>query len=149
MHEIHQSVVVPYTAEQMFNLVNDVERYPAFLPWCYAAAVLSSKPGVLRARVSVRKAKFDYSFTTDNYLTSPNRLEMRLVDGPFKRFGGAWRFDASALGCRVSLDLEYEFLNRLSSLALAPIFKSIAGSLVVSFRNRADQLYGATPADSD
>ena len=142
MFEIHQSAVVPYRAAQMFELVNAIESYPQFLPWCYAATVLASTPTVVRARIAVRKAKFDYAFTTDNSLEPPSRLAMRLIEGPFKTFNGEWRFDENALGCRVSLDLEYEFANRLSSFALAPIFKVIANSLVESFKARADQVYG-------
>lgn len=142
MFEIHQSALVQYRAAQMFKLVNAIESYPQFLPWCYAATVLASTPAVVRARIAVRKANFDYAFTTDNSLEPPSRLAMRLVEGPFKTFNGEWRFDENVLGCRVSLDLEYEFANRLSSFALAPVFKVIASSLVESFKARADQLYG-------
>ena len=144
MFEIHQSAITPHTASQMFELVNDVERYPLFLPWCHAATVLARSPTVVRARIAIRKAKLDYEFTTDNHLTAPHRLEMCLVEGPFKRLNGAWRFEENVLGCRVALDLEYEFANRIASLALAPIFKAIAGSLVESFKARAAELHGQT-----
>jgi ribosome-associated toxin RatA of RatAB toxin-antitoxin module len=142
MPEIHQSALVPYSPAQMFELVNDVARYPEFMPWCEAAVVVDSRPAVTRAALTVRKGRVHYSFTTDNALDPPRQLEMRLVDGPFKRLYGVWRFAENPFGTRVSLDLEFEFPNKIIGAALAPVFKAVTSSLVDSFKRRAEQLYG-------
>src|SRR5262245_17237912 len=105
MSEIHQSTVVGFSAAQMFALVNDVEQYPAFLPWCEKAECLVASPASVRARLTVAKGGLRYSFTTDNRLEPPHRLELNLVDGPFRRLQGVWSFSDTPLGCRVTLDL--------------------------------------------
>ena len=142
MAEIRQSAIVGYSAEQMFSLVDDVARYPEFLPWCEKAELLAQTDDTLRARLSVAKGKLRYAFTTDNVRSRPNTIEMRLVDGPFKRLHGVWRFSDTPLGCKVSLELEFEFASRIIALSLSPVFKAITGSLVNSFKQRADALNG-------
>lgn len=142
MSEVHESAVVAYSAAQMFALVNDFAEYPTFLPWCQKAECLSQSPVVVRARLTVSKGRFHYTFTTDNQLQPPSRLEMQLVDGPFKRLYGLWSFADNPLGCEVSLDLEFEFANRILATALSPLFKAVTGSLINSFKLRAEALYG-------
>ncbi len=142
MAEVHQSAIVAFSAAQMFALVNDVSRYPEFLPWCEKAECLAQTLDTMRARLTVAKGRLRYVFTTDNRQTPFLQLEMRLVDGPFKRLHGVWRFVDNPLGSRVSLDLEFEFANRILAAALSPLFKTITGSLVNSFKQRADDLYG-------
>lgn len=142
MPEIHQSTVVAYSATQMFQLVDNVEAYPRFLPWCERAEVLSRSTDVVRARLLVRKSRLHYEFTTDNYPQPPHRLELRLVDGPFKRLRGMWGFIDNALGSRVSLDLEFEFSSRLLAATLSPLFKAVTGSMVEAFKTRAVAVYG-------
>ena len=126
----------------MYALVDDVPRYPEFLPWCVKAEVLAQTEATMRARVSVAKGALSYSFTTDNVRRPPESIEMTLVDGPFKRLQGAWRFVDTPLGCKVSLALEFEFANRLLALTLSPLFKAVTGSMVASFRQRAEALHG-------
>lgn len=142
MAEIRQSALVAYSAEQMFELVDDVARYPEFLPWCARAEVLAQEANAVRARLSVARGKLRYAFTTDNLRTRPTRIEMRLVDGPFRRLQGVWRFADTPLGCKVSLELEFEFASRILALTLSPVFKVITGSLVNSFKQRAEALHG-------
>ncbi len=144
MAEIHQASIVPFNAAQMFGLVNGVARYGEFLPWCERAEVLSESDTAMRARLFVRKGKLHYMFTTDNRLQPPYRIEMTLVDGPFKRLHGTWRFEDNPLGCRVCFDLDYEFASKLLGLTLSPLFKAVTGSLVQSFKDRARQLYGGS-----
>ncbi len=144
MAEIRQSAIVAYSAEQMFSLVDDVARYPEFLPWCEKAELLADTDTTLRARLSVAKGKLRYAFTTDNVRTRPNTIEMKLVDGPFKHLHGVWRFTDTPLGCKVSLELEFEFASRIIALSLSPVFKAITGSLVNSFKQRAESLHGRT-----
>jgi ribosome-associated toxin RatA of RatAB toxin-antitoxin module len=140
---IQRSAVVPHSPEQMFDLVNDVESYPAFLPWCRSARVLSSRQGEVRARVEMAKGALHRTFTTRNELEPPRRIRIRLEDGPFNRLEGDWQFEpAAGGGCRVSLDMEYEFAGRMLSAVIGPIFNQIAASLVDAFVRRADSLYG-------
>lgn len=126
----------------MFALVNDVGQYPAFLPWCEKAECLAATPTTMRARLTVAKGRLRYTFTTDNQLHPPHRLELQLVDGPFRRLHGVWRFDDTPLGCKVTLNLQFEFASRLLAATLSPLFKAVTGSLVGSFRKRAEALYG-------
>jgi ribosome-associated toxin RatA of RatAB toxin-antitoxin module len=139
---IQRSAEVTYSAEQMFELVNDVASYPKFLPWCREARVLASGDGWVRARVAMAKGALQHAFTTRNELEWGRRIRIRLEDGPFKRLEGDWRFEPTQRGCRVSLDLEFEFAGRMLSAVLGPVFNQIASTLVDSFVRRADEVYG-------
>lgn len=144
MPRIQRSAVVPYSPEQMFDLVNDIESYPRFLPWCRSARLLSSGDGWVRARIEMAKGALHRSFTTRNTLERGRRIRIRLEDGPFSRLEGDWHFDpAAAGGCRVSLDLEFEFAGRMLSRVVGPIFNQIASTLVDSFVRRAHDVYRA------
>jgi ribosome-associated toxin RatA of RatAB toxin-antitoxin module len=128
----------------MFDLVNDIESYPRFLPWCRSARTLSSGDGWVRARIEMAKGALHRSFTTRNTLERGRRIRIRLEDGPFSRLEGDWHFDPSPEGgCRVSLDLEFEFAGRMLSRVLGPIFNQIASTLVDSFVRRAHDVYRA------
>ncbi len=141
MPEIHQSTVVGYSATQMFDLVDKIEDYPQFVPWCESAVVVTRNATAVRACLAVRKGALHYTFTTDNYLQPPDQLELRLVDGPFKHLAGMWRFVDNAVGSRVSLDLKFEFSNRLLAVTLSPLFKAVTGSMVDAFKRRAAIVY--------
>lgn len=144
---IQRSAVVPYTAEQMFDLVNDVPAYPEFLPFCRAAAVLTQSSHEIKARLELAKGALHKSFTTRNQLDPPRRIEMHLLDGPFKRLHGTWSFAREGeRRTRVALDLEFEFSNRLMGLALGPVFHQLANSMVDAFVQRAQVLYGLSHA---
>ena len=142
MPVINQSELVPYTAEEMFALVASFEDYPVFLPWCERSWVVSREGAVTRAGMAVRKGKIHYSFLTDNTAEAPQRLDVRLAEGPFRKLVGGWTFAPNALGCRVTLSLDFEFENRLVGAALSPLFKLMTNSLVNSFRERAGVVYG-------
>ncbi|MBI4693782.1 MAG: type II toxin-antitoxin system RatA family toxin [Gammaproteobacteria bacterium] len=142
MSAIHQTEFVPYSPEQMFGLVADVDAYPSFLPWCVGASQVAYGEDRVRATLKVAKGKIGYTFTTDNVLAPGKRIEMRLANGPFKRLHGTWRFDPMPTGCRVTLDMEFEFTNRLVAAALSPLFKAMTSQLVASFRHRAQAIYG-------
>jgi len=144
MPKITRSALVSHTPEQMFELVNDFARYPEFLPWCGAARVLETTETTIVGELSIQKGSIRQSFATKNTLTPPERIDLSLVDGPFKSLSGHWRFEAVGdSACRVSLDLEFEFAGRLIAMAIGAIFSQIAGSLVDAFCDRADQLYGS------
>ncbi|MBS0001733.1 MAG: type II toxin-antitoxin system RatA family toxin [Thioalkalivibrio sp.] len=140
---IQRSAWVPYSAEQMFDLVNDVDSYPEFLPHCRAARVLESREDRVKATIELATGALHKSFTTMNHLEYPQRIEMRLVQGPFQRLHGSWTFSREAgRGTRVGLDLEFEFAGRLMALAIGPIFHHVANSLVDAFVQRAREVYG-------
>ncbi|MGV6859476.1 MAG: type II toxin-antitoxin system RatA family toxin [bacterium] len=144
MAQINRSAIVPYSPMDMFTLVDDVPRYPEFLPWCTGATEHERDEDCVKATVELSKGKLKKSFTTLNRLHRNKMIEMRLVDGPFKQLEGFWRFDPLKEGdaCKVSLDLEFEFSSRIVAIAIGPVFTGVASSLVDSFVNRAKLVYG-------
>ncbi|MCK9532526.1 MAG: type II toxin-antitoxin system RatA family toxin [Gammaproteobacteria bacterium] len=140
---VQKSAIVPYSASEMFVLVDDVDAYPQFLPWCSGARVHSRTEDEVHATVEIAHGALHKSFSTRNRLQAGKMIEMRLVDGPFRRLEGFWRFDALGdKACKVSLDLEFEFSSRIIGMALGPVFSQITSTFVDSFRRRAEQVYG-------
>ncbi len=143
MTSISKSALVPYSPAQMFALVDAIEVYPEFLPWCRATKVLSRTDDEVRATIELSKGGVEKAFTTCNRNQKNKMIEMRLVEGPFKRLEGYWRFDALGdEGCKVSFDLEFEFASRMLDMVVGPVFSQIANSLVDSFHKRAVEVYG-------
>lgn len=143
MSTINKHALVAYSASEMYELVNDIDSYHQFLPWCGGSSVLSRDEDVVRATVEIAHGSLRKSFTTRNLVQPGKMIEMRLEEGPFKRLEGFWRFDPlGERACKVSLDLDYEFSNRLISMALGPVFSQIANTLVDSFCKRAVEVYG-------
>ena len=127
----------------MYELVADAESYPAFLPWCRSINILSREDDEVVGTVELVKGPVHKSFTTVNRLVKGDRIDMELVEGPFKHLHGVWRFQPIGdQGCRVSLDLEFEFSNRLLGMSFGPLFGQMAGSLVDAFTQRANSVYG-------
>lgn len=146
---IIKSQIVPFSAKQMYALVNDVEKYPLFLPWCPRTELVETREDYMKATVHFAKGAFQKSFTTLNKLIPHERIEMRLVEGPFKKLEGLWSFEELKEKCRVSLHLSFEFNNKLLALALGPIFSQMANSMVSTFSSRANKIYGSLiPFDS-
>ena len=131
----------PFTPKQMYTLVNDVASYPSFLPWCAGTVVLFHDGDVMRARLKVKKGRFDYAFTTENRLQSDRGIDIQLIEGPFTKLHGQWRFEAADGGCLVTLEFEFEFAGRILGAALTAAFKPIADSMVEAFRKRAYDVY--------
>lgn len=145
MPAVSRNALVPYSNAQMFGLVDDIESYSHFLPWCRSSRVLSRDADEVRATLEVAAAGFNKSFTTCNRLQPGKMIEMRLVEGPFKHLQGFWRFDAlSPEACKVSLDLEFEFDSGLVAMALSPVFSQIANGLMDAFLKRAGVVYGGS-----
>ncbi len=145
MATVSRSALVPYSPQQMFDLVNDVEHYPEFLQWCESTEVLEDKPDEMLARLHLAFGGLKKSFTTRNRLQPGKMIEIRLVDGPFHHLEGFWRFNPLADGgaCKVVLDMEFDFSTPLVKFAFGPVFTQIANSLVDSFTKRARDVYGA------
>lgn len=144
MPTISRQALVPYSPQEMFALVGDVETYPDFLPWCTQARVDSRDEDTVRATIELSKGSLRKTFTTCNRLQKDKMIEMRLVEGPFRRLEGFWRFDALKGGeaTKVSLDLDFEFSNRLMGMAIGPVFNQVANTLVDAFVVRAREVYG-------
>jgi ribosome-associated toxin RatA of RatAB toxin-antitoxin module len=139
---VERSALVNYSAQQMFDLVNDIEAYPQFMDGCVAATILNRGDDWLEARLTLNKAGVNQSFVTRNQLQAPHSMTMNLVDGPFKYLRGVWRF--SPLGeaaCKVSFELEFEMQNRLLGLALGKVFEAAGSKQVDSLCARARALY--------
>lgn len=143
MAQVNKSALVPFSAEQMYKLVENVDEYHTFLPWCSASKQLERKDNVIVGTVTISKGGVNKAFTTRNTLHDSKLIEIALVDGPFKRLDGFWRFDAlKENACKVSLELEYEFSSRLLSLVVGPVFNQVANTMVDSFVKQARVAYG-------
>ncbi|MBR9865863.1 MAG: type II toxin-antitoxin system RatA family toxin [Oceanospirillales bacterium] len=143
MTQVDRSALVLHTAEQMFDLVNDVESYPQFLPWCSGTTLIESTDETMQASLRVAKAGLKYSFTTRNELKRPEMIRIELVEGPFSSLSGLWTFKPlSDEACKVSLSLQFDFSGKLASLAMSKVFNQMATTMVDAFVNRADQVYG-------
>jgi ribosome-associated toxin RatA of RatAB toxin-antitoxin module len=142
MKRISRSAIVEHSAEEMFALVDDIESYPRFLPWCSAAKVEERTPTGARATLTVGMRGLRQSFTTQNEIRPGEAMEMRLLKGPFRRFAAAWRFKPlSAEACSVEFTLEYEMAGALARI-LEPLFDHIADTMVDAFTRRAGEVYG-------
>ena len=127
----------------MFKLVDDIAAYPSFLPWCKSTEIFKRDDEEVEASIELAKAGIHKSFTTRNRLHKYETIELSLVDGPFQHLEGCWRFETlNTSACKVSLNIEFEFSNKLLSLSLGPVFSQICNSLVNAFVNRAQQVYG-------
>jgi len=146
MKTVHKSVLIWYSAEEMFALVTDVARYPEFLPWCDRAAVLEQDAQGMKAEVGIAFGGIHQTFTTRNDHVPGRKVAMKLVDGPFSRLDGHWNFtpvgSEEQRACKVELDLHYSFKNAALAALVGPVFDRIAGSLVDAFVKRAEQVYG-------
>ena len=142
MTVVKRMAFVPFSAAQMFDLVNDVLAYPDFLPWCASSEILQQEPARIRARLRLKKGPLDASFTTDNRLVPGRAIALALVDGPFSRLQGQWHFEPADGGSVVRLEMEFQFRGKLLGKVFATAFKPIADSLVEAFRIRAYAVYG-------
>ncbi|MCZ6804632.1 MAG: type II toxin-antitoxin system RatA family toxin [Proteobacteria bacterium] len=143
MTKISKRANVAYSANQMFALVNDIKSYPDFLPWCSGTNVLEDNGDSLIASVSISLGKITQTFTTANTIQPDTSINMKLVKGPFKEMNGHWQFhDDANGGCSVSLNMQFEFKNRLLKHTFGTAFKKITDSLVDAFIERARVVYG-------
>ncbi len=145
--EISRHIQVPYSAAQMFALVNDVAAYPQFLPWCDSARVLRVEGDDMDARIGMKLGAFHKSFATRNHNEPGKKIVVSLLDGPFKSLNGHWSFhDLPEGGSIVRLNMHFEFATRLIDLAIGPIFREIVRNLVNAFEQRAQVVYGRVPS---
>lgn len=139
---VEKTVLVAHSAERMFNLVDRVELYPEFLPWCGGGSVLPVNETTVHASVQIDYHHLKQSFTTENVRTPPHQIAMTLQDGPFKQLDGTWRFIAlNDSACKIEFRLHYEFSSKMLEKLVGPVFHYIANSFVDAFIHRADKVY--------
>ncbi|MCC6195903.1 MAG: type II toxin-antitoxin system RatA family toxin [Burkholderiales bacterium] len=146
MQRVQRSVLVPYGARQMFDLVDDVERYREFLPWCGGSKVLGEGPQGKRARIDIDFHGVKASFTTDNLNAPPESIDMTLVEGPFRELRGKWTFHALREdACKVEFTLVYDFKTNVLEALVGPVFNEISHHFIDAFVRRAQARYRSTP----
>lgn len=146
MKTVHKSVLIWFSAQEMFDLVTAVDDYPKFLPWCDHAQVIEAHEGGATAEVGIAFSGVRQTFTTRNAHVPGRQVRMHLVNGPFSRLEGEWNFlpvgDGSQRACKVELNLQYGFSSAVLGKLVGPVFDKIAGSLVDAFVKRAEEVHG-------
>lgn len=143
MAVVIKSVIVGYSAEQMFALVNAVEDYPQFLPWCGEVVIVQRNESSLVATININFHGVQQSFTTENTNSAPTLMKMKLISGPFKHLDGTWIFKPLREdACKIEFDLHYEFSSKILEHLIGPVFNKIANSFVDAFCHRAESVYG-------
>jgi ribosome-associated toxin RatA of RatAB toxin-antitoxin module len=148
MKQVKRSVLLWYSAGEMYALVTGVEQYPQFLPWCASAQVLERRPDGVTARLGLAYAGVRQTFTTRNEHSPESSVKVSLVDGPFSVLDGFWSFkplsapSEGRVACKVELNLQYGFSSTALERVVSPVFDKVANTLVDSFVRRAEQVYG-------
>lgn len=143
MPTVNQSQLVPYSAKQMYELVNDYEKYPEFLSGCVGAKTLSLADDQLNAELQIQKLGISQSFSTHNTMIPNQKIEMELLNGPFKHLQGAWTFsEFDEQSCQISLKLEFEFSSPVVAMVFGKIFNELTLKMINSFKKRAKVIYG-------
>lgn len=142
MSVISRKITTPYSVEQMFDLVNDVKQYPDYLPWCRHAVVMLETEHIMEAELTLAEGPISKKFATRNTLTRPHEIAVDLLNGPFKKLTGCWRFKPEADGgCVVSVDMSFEFSSRLLAMVIGPVFERAVTGLINAFAKRAEVIY--------
>ncbi|NNC98374.1 MAG: type II toxin-antitoxin system RatA family toxin [Gammaproteobacteria bacterium] len=150
---VERNALVPYTCAEMFDLVNNFESYPEFLPWCASGELHSSENGQLSASLGIQKGLIKDSFTTSNTNDRPWTIQMQLLDGPFKRLRGQWSFDplgkaplGQEAGCKVGLYMDFQFKHGIANL-LSRTLQNDISDMMDAFVHRAEHIYGPRSLD--
>ena len=149
MSTVTTSVCVNYTPMEMYDLVNDVQAYPSYIPLCKEVRLLGKTADSLRASITMAKGKIKLSFTTENHMEAGRAIRMKLVEGPFKSFNGFWRFEPSGNnGCEATFSIDFEFANALLGMAFGGFFKEVSETMVDAFCRQAARKYGERPKNA-
>lgn len=141
MTSIERSALMPYSAQTMYEVVNDVTEYPGFLPWCADAKILSQSETSMDAALLMKKAGVNHWFSTRNTLLKNKKIEIKLLNGPFKRLEGGWEFiEFEDQASKIILSLDFEFSHGLGKTLISPVFTRIANTMVQSFCARAHEV---------
>ncbi len=142
MAQVNKTVLINHTAAQMFALVDDVKKYPEFLPWCGGVDLISQDDASTVATLHIAYHGLRQKFTTENHKTYPNQMDIQLKNGPFKHLEGVWKFiELSDEACKIEFMLKYEFANSFLEKIISPVFSHIANTFVDGFVARADVVY--------
>jgi len=143
VRKVSRSAIVPFSASEMFVLVDDIETYPEFLPWCESAVVHKRDAAIAEATLELRRGGVCKSFTTRNSLQQNESIRLSLIGGPFRHLAGGWTFrQLGDTGCKVSLELDFEFKNLVTDTLFGSFFEASCNSLVDAFTQRAAKVYG-------
>ncbi len=143
MRRVNRSALVPYTAREMFVLVDDVESYPVFLPWCNEAEVHNRTDNVVEATLELHKGSVSNHFTTRNTRREFETIDLVLIGGPFRHLQGGWRFtEIGEEGCKIALELDFEFESMIVDMIFGAFFEETCNALVDAFTNRAKAIFG-------
>ena len=143
MATVERSALVPYSPEQMFEIVCDVRAYPEFLPWCTESRLIAETDEEQLAELALSKGGITQRFSTRNTLVRPSSIELKLIEGPFSRLQGVWQFKAlGESGCKVELNLSFELDSTLMQMALGQVWRAATDRMVSAFCGRAEALYG-------
>ena len=143
MKKIEKSALVTYTPEQMFLLIDDIDAYASFLPWCSNSQVVERTDEFVKGELEISYSSLNKSFITRNINIPHSSIEMQLVEGPFKHLRGLWVFTPLGTdGCKIQLDMEFEFASKILDMTVGPVFGKLANSLVDAFTERATKIYG-------
>lgn len=144
MPEVIKTVLVAYTPAEMFELVDKVEDYPAFLPWCGGTELHERTPEITGATIHISYLQIKQKFSTENAKRYPEEMLLKLKSGPFRHLEGSWQFRALGnAACKIEFRLHYEFSSQILEKVLGPVFSHIANTFVDSFVLRAEKVYGA------
>jgi ribosome-associated toxin RatA of RatAB toxin-antitoxin module len=142
MAQVQKTILIQHSASRMFALVDDVKKYPEFLPWCGGVDILKQDDQTTSATLHIAYHGIRQKFTTENHKKYPSLMEIKLKDGPFKHLEGVWRFiELSEDACKIEFMLNYEFANNILEKIIAPVFSHIANTFVDGFVARADVVY--------
>ena len=145
MARVQKTVLIHHSASRMFALVDDVKKYPEFLPWCGGVDLIQQDETITVATLHIAYHGLQQKFTTENHKTYPNLMKIKLRDGPFKHLEGVWRFkELNAQACKIEFELDYAFTNNLLEKMINPVFSRIANTFVDGFVARADAVYKTT-----
>jgi ribosome-associated toxin RatA of RatAB toxin-antitoxin module len=140
---VEKTVLIPYSAAQMFALVDNVPDYPKFMPWCGGTSVSPVDESTVHATVHINYHHIKQSFTTENVRHAPDRIDMTLKRGPFRHLDGSWLFiPLTESACKIEFRLHYEFASKLLEKVVGPVFHYVANSFVEAFIHRAEDIYG-------
>ena len=141
MRILTRSAQTKYAAQTVFDVVADIESYPSFVPWCSKAIIHSQDGNIIVASLRIAKGPFSLNFTTRNTMIRAERIDISLVDGPFRHFSGMWSFESLNIGCLVSLRLEFELANKTVGRTITPFLEELTKTMVQAFCSRADSLH--------
>jgi ribosome-associated toxin RatA of RatAB toxin-antitoxin module len=146
--KISRSALLAYSAQQMYEIVADVQQYPDFLNWCDEVTVLGEQENIVTARMHIAYSKLNIRFTTRNQNTPTDSIAMSLVDGPFSSFDGLWQFkQLGDCASKVSIEMNFNFDNSLAPNILGKVFEKVISMQLESFQKRAQQLHGKSTQD--